>query len=107
MTLTEFNHLVGRDTLTLIDFYATWCGPCRAMHPVLDKLADTARESVDIRRIDIDRPENVEVVRRHRVMAVPTLILFRSGRILWRESGVMPFETLAEIVKRHDRVEAF
>ncbi len=107
MTLTEFDGLTGRDTLTLIDFYATWCGPCRAMHTVLDKLAETARESVDIRRVDIDRHENVDVVRQHRVMAVPTLILFRKGRVLWRGSGVMPLETLAEVVKRYDRVEAF
>ena len=107
MTLQEFDELTSRETLTLIDFYATWCGPCRAMHPVLDKLAEAADENVDIHKIDIDKHENVEVVRQHRIMAVPTLILFRKGRVLWRESGVVPLKTLLEVVKRYDKVEVF
>lgn len=77
------------------------------MHPVLDKLAEEADGMVDIRRIDIDKPENVEAVRQHKIMAVPTLILFRKGRILWRESGVVPLKTLLEVVRRYDKVEVF
>ena len=107
MTLQELNEITSRETLTLVDFYAAWCGPCRAMHPVLDKLAEEAGGMVDIRRIDIDKPENVEAVRQHKIMAVPTLILFRKGRILWRESGVVPLKTLLEVVRRYDKVEVF
>ncbi len=84
MTLGEFNEFTSRDALTLVDFYAVWCGPCRVMHTVLDKLAEATDESVDILKIDIDKHENVEVVRQHKIMAVPTLVLFRKGRILWR-----------------------
>ena len=107
MTLGGFNELTSRDDLTLVDFYAVWCGPCRVMHPVLDKLAEATDESVDILKIDIDNHENVEVVRQHKIMAVPTLVLFRKGRILWRESGVVPLKTLLEVVKRYDKVEVF
>lgn len=106
MTLQEFSDITSRDTLTLVDFYATWCGPCRAMHPVLDKLAAEAGDAVDIRRIDIDKPENAELVRHHRIMAVPTLILFRKGRNVWRQSGVIPLETLSDVIKRNEKVEA-
>ncbi len=107
MTTQEFNELTSREMLTLTDFYATWCGPCRVMHPVLDKLAEAVDESVDICRIDIDKHENVDLVRQYKIMAVPTLILFRKGRILWRESGVVPLKTLLEVVKRFDGAEVF
>ena len=107
MTLGEFNEFTSRDALTLVAFYAVWCGPSRVMHPVLDKLAEATDESVDILKIDIDKHENVEVVRQHKIMAVPTLVLFRKGRILWRESGVVPLKTLLEVVKRYDKVEVF
>ncbi len=87
MTLGEFNEFTSRDALTLVDFYAVWCGPCRVMHPVLDKLAEATDESVDILKIDIDKHENVEVVRQHKIMAVPTLVLFRKGGFCGARAG--------------------
>ena len=107
MTIDNFKAIISNDRLILVDFYATWCGPCRATHLILDKLEQAFVDDVDIIRFDIDHPDNVELVRYYRIMSVPTLILFRKGRKLWRESGVLSVESLADIIYRYRRVEVF
>ena len=107
MTLREFNAIMAHNKLTLVDFYASWCGPCKAMHYTLDRLEERMRGLVDVVRIDIDHFENAELVEHFRIMAVPTLMIFLSGRKLWRESGVLSLESLSEVVYRYERVEAF
>ena len=107
MTLQDFNAIISHDRLTLVDFYATWCGPCKATHKILDRLEETMNGTLDGIRIDIDHYENTDLVNHYRIMAVPTLILFRRGQRLWRESGVLTVETLAEIIRRYDRVEVY
>jgi thioredoxin 1 len=107
MTLSEFNAITSHNKLTLAVFFASWCGPCKAIHYTLDALEEMLRGMVDVHRIDIDKYENVELVEHFRIMAVPTLMLFRRGRKLWRESGVLTVETLAEIICRYEQVESF
>ena len=107
MTLENFKQIISQDRLTLVDFYATWCGPCRATHLILDKLEQEFVDDGDVIRIDIDHPEKVELVRNYRIMSVPTLFLFRKGRKLWRESGVLSLESLADMVHRYRKVEVF
>lgn len=107
MTQQEFNDLIAPDRLVLVDFFATWCGPCKAMHPVIDALESQMRSVVDVVRLNVDLFENSEPVQHYRVMSVPTLILFRQGRMLWRESGVVSLDTLSDVVRRFDRVEAY
>ena len=107
MTQQEFNALIAPDRLVLVDFFATWCGPCRAMHPVIDTLESQMRSVVDVVRLNVDLFENSEPVQHYRVMSVPTLILFRQGRVLWRESGVISLDALTDVVRRFDRVEAY
>jgi len=96
--MKNFNEIISRDKITLVDFYATWCGPCRTMHPILDKLKMTVGEQADILKIDIDDPENALVVSKYTIRSVPTIIIFRAGSVQWRGSGVVSAEHLAELI---------
>ena len=107
MTLQDFNALIAPDRLVLVDFFATWCGPCKAMHPVIDALENQLRSMVEVVRFNVDLFENSELVQHYRVMSVPTLILFRQGRMLWRESGVFSLDALTDVIHRFERVEAY
>lgn len=107
MTINEFNSLTARNRLVLVDFYATWCGPCKAMHPILDAIEQQFGSSVDVLRVDVDQYESVGLVQHFRVMSVPTLMFFRRGRMLWRNSGMVTLETLVDIIRRYDRVEVY
>ncbi len=106
MTENRFYALISRRMPTLVEFYATWCGPCREMQPILEDLERALRTRADVIRIDTDSPENSDLTRQHRIMSVPTFILYREGRALWRHSGMVSFETLSDIIKRYEKVEA-
>ena len=107
MTINEFNSLTARNRLVLVDFYATWCGPCKAMQPILDAIEQQFGTSVDVLRVDVDQYESVGLVQHFRVMSVPTLMFFRRGRMLWRNSGMVTLEALVDIIRRYDRVEVY
>lgn len=107
MTINELNSLTARNRLVLVDFYATWCGPCKAMHPILDTIEQQFGSSIDVLRVDVDQYESVGLVQHFRVMSVPTLMFFRRGRMLWRNSGMVTLETLVDIIRRYDRVEVY
>lgn len=91
MSLEEFNNVINQDTV-LVDFYATWCGPCKMMAPVLDELANS--RSVKVVKVDIDESE--DLVKKYGIMSVPTLILFKNGNMVDKRSGYMPYPTLSE-----------
>ena len=107
MTLQDFNALIAPDRLVLVDFYASWCGPCNAMQPILDAVEKQFGNSVDILRVDVDQYESVSLVKHFRIMSVPTLMFFRRGCMLWRSSGMVQLETLVDIIRRFDRVEVY
>ena len=107
MTYNELSSRVAKENFTLVDFYATWCGPCQAMHPILDELQRQNIGNVEIIRIDVDKSENVMLTQHYHIMSVPTLILFYEGRQLWRNSGVMSLELLTEVIKRMERMEVY
>jgi len=90
----KFSDIVKSETPTLVDFYATWCGPCKMMAPVLDQLKDQMGSKVRILKIDVDK--NQEVADKFKIRGVPTFMLFKSGEILWRQSGVIELKTLKE-----------
>ncbi len=104
MTTHDFEIIIASDSLTLADFYATWCGPCRAMHPTIERLAHS-NSDVNIVKIDIDYATHRELVARYNIVSVPTLILFRHGEVLWRDSGIVPYERLLSVVREHQCVE--
>lgn len=103
--MKDFDKIIWRDALTLIDFFATWCGPCQMMHPVIDKFQHQMNGRVDVFKIDIDGAEDAEIVRRYGVESVPTLIFFRRGEILWRGSGRISYKQLETVLEQLERKE--
>ena len=97
--MENFFDIIGSKSLTLVDFYATWCGPCKAMHPVLEQLKAQAGDRVRIIKLDVDRARSV--AEQYGIMAVPTLMLFREGKVLWRQSGAMPLADLMNVIVQY------
>lgn len=95
--MESFKDIIGSEKPTLVDFYATWCGPCKAMSPVLDQAKNQLGESVRILKIDVDK--NPKVADKFKIRGVPTFILFKNGQILWRQSGGMDLQTLTNKIK--------
>lgn len=93
----KFNEIVKSNTPTLVDFYATWCGPCKMMHPILDRLKDEMGSKVRIIKIDVDK--NPDVADKFKIRGVPTFMLFKSGEVVWRQSGGMDINTLKNKIK--------
>lgn len=97
--MEKFEELIQSEKPVLIDFFATWCGPCKAMHPVLEQVKGEVGERARIVKIDVDQHE--ELATRYRVQAVPTFILFRNGEALWRHSGVIGAKELKEVIEQN------
>ena len=103
--MVDFDKLVGRNALTFVDFFASWCGPCRAMHPVIDRFGEQLRGRVDVYKVNIDSPEMAAVVHRYQIRSVPTLMLFRNGEVLWRRSGMIGYDELLGIFQQLEHGE--
>jgi thioredoxin 1 len=91
---SNFDQIINADKPVLIDFYATWCGPCQVLGPILKEVKDSLGERVSIIKVDVDK--NQELAAMQQVRGVPTMILFQNGQQLWRQSGVLSKE---EIIK--------
>lgn len=88
----KFSEMIKGETPVLVDFYATWCGPCKAMSPILDQLKHKKGKHLRIVKIDVDK--NQEVAAQFKIRSVPTLMLFHNGKTVWRHSGGMDLRTL-------------
>ena len=97
--METFNDVISEDRPVLVDFFATWCQPCKMMHPVLEQLKDTLGDRVRIIKVDVDKYG--QTAAQYGIQAVPTLMLFRKGQILWRQSGVMSKADLLAVIDPH------
>lgn len=91
---TSFDQIISSEKPVLIDFFATWCGPCQVLGPILKEVKDSLGDRVSILKVDVDK--NQELATMQQVRGVPTMILFQNGKQLWRQSGVLSKE---EIIK--------
>ena len=98
-SMETFSEIINDNRLVLVDFFATWCGPCKMMHPVLEQLKGELGEDVRIIKLDVDRNEKLAAA--YRIQSVPTLVLFRGGEVLWRQSGAV------SLVDLKSRISAF
>ena len=96
--MEKFNDVINSNQLTLVDFYATWCGPCKMMHPVLELKADLG-DSIRIIKLDVDK--SGDIAEAYRIQSVPTLMLFRRGEMLWRQSGAMRLADLKATISNY------
>lgn len=94
--METFNDVISTNKPVLVDFFATWCGPCKMMHPVLEQLKATYGDKIRIIKIDIDK--NSAIASQYQIQSVPTLILFKNGNIVWHQSGAMPLNELQNII---------
>lgn len=85
--METFNDVISADRLVLVDFFATWCQPCKMMHPVLEQVKEALGDKVRVIKVDVDK--HGQTAAQYGIQGVPTLMLFRKGEILWRQSGLM------------------
>ncbi len=94
-----FKEVIQSDKPVLVDFFATWCGPCKTMSPILEQVKLQVGNAAIIVKVDVDK--NKLAASEYQVQGVPTLILFQKGQPLWRQSGVVPKEGLVNIIKKY------
>ena len=93
----SFNDIIQSDKPVLVDFFATWCGPCKYQAPILEELASAIGDDARIIKIDIDR--NQAVAAKYNVRSVPTLMIFKNGEVMWKEAGVKEKEQLIQLLR--------
>jgi thioredoxin 1 len=94
--MSNFDTIINSDKPVLVDFFATWCGPCKTLSPILREVKDSLGDNVSIIKIDVDK--NQQISSQYQVRGVPTMILFQNGKQLWRQSGVLSKEEIIKII---------
>lgn len=97
--MSEFSEIIASSKPTLVDFFATWCGPCRVQGPILEEVKSRVGDKANIIKIDIDK--NQQLAAQYRVQSVPTLIMFKNGEAVWRTVGVQQADLLESKIYEH------
>lgn len=97
--MSEFTDMIGQQKPTLVDFFATWCGPCKMQAPILEEVKKAVGDTANVIKIDIDR--NNDLAARYRVQSVPTLILFKNGEPIWRTVGLQQASVLEAKIREY------
>ena len=93
---SNFDQLIQSEKPILVDFFATWCGPCQMLSPILKEVKEQLGDQISIIKIDVDK--NQQVAAQYQVRGVPTMILFQKGKQLWRQSGVVDKNTIVNVI---------
>jgi len=96
---SSFKSLIGSETPVLVDFFADWCGPCKMLTPILSEVKKELGNAVKIVKIDVDK--NQPLAAKYLVRGVPTMLLFKNGKQLWRQSGVLQKNQIIDIIKQY------
>ena len=99
--MNKFQDIIAGDTPVLVDFFAEWCGPCKMMKPVLEELKKKMGNKIITLKIDIDK--NISLSSEYRIQSVPTLVLWKQGEIIWRQSGALSLNELEQILSSYIR----
>ena len=94
---SSFAELINSEKPVLIDFYATWCGPCQMLAPILKEVKDSLGDSISILKVDVDK--NQELAAMQQARGVPTMVLYQKGQLLWRQSGVVSKEEIIQTIQ--------
>ena len=96
--MSDFNEIINSEKPTLVDFYATWCGPCQILTPILEGVSTEVGDNAKVLKVDIEK--NMETASQYGVRSVPTLILFKEGKEVWRQTGLTQKNVLVETINR-------
>ncbi|NER09104.1 thioredoxin [Muriicola jejuensis] len=96
---SNFKKIVSSEIPVLVDFYADWCGPCKVLAPILQQVKEELGDSVKIVKIDVDK--NAAIAERYQVRGVPTMILFKEGKLLWQQSGVLQKNDIVRVLRTY------
>jgi len=95
----EFDDLLEKEKFVLVDFWATWCTPCRMIAPVIEKISEQYSEKITVAKVDVD--QNQELSIRYGIQSIPTVILFKDGKIAAKEIGVKPLNSFTSMLDSH------
>ncbi|MCX6237472.1 MAG: thioredoxin [Bacteroidia bacterium] len=95
----NFNEIINGNTPVLVDFYADWCAPCKMMAPIMQQVSREMEGKVKVIKVDVDK--NEDVARKYQIRSIPTMILFKNGKVMWQGVGVMQADQIKAIIQKN------